>query len=206
MACWPAARSRAARSWRNAFGTCGMRAAGVPRRAENGNTWRWVNPASSISAQVRSNIASVSVGKPGDQIGAEGDVRPQPPQARAQADHVVPVVPPLHALQDQVVAGLNAEMQMRHQAGLARDQIGQIPVDLGRIDGGQPQSRQVRHEAQQTSDQLAERGLPRQVLAVRGQVDPGQHDLAVAAFDPTARSARPLRPPARSGWGRGRRG
>src|SRR5262249_17568066 len=44
--------------------TCGMRAAGVPSRAEKGNTCRKVSPHSSTSDNEFLNIVSVSVGKP----------------------------------------------------------------------------------------------------------------------------------------------
>ena len=146
MACSPAVRRRAARSWRVDLGSCGMRAAGVPRRAENGKTCRWVSPASSISASVRSNIASVSVGKPAIRS-APNAMSGRSPAKGAQADHVGAPVAALHALQDQVVARLDAEVQMRHQARLVGDQIDQIGVDLGRIDRGQAQARQLGHRA-----------------------------------------------------------
>ena len=41
---------------------------------------------------------------------------------------------PLHALQDQIVAGLEREMQMRHQPLLLGERREQRLVDLDRID------------------------------------------------------------------------
>ena len=43
-------------------------------------------------------------------------------------------MPPLHPLQDQIVAGLQRQMQMRHQALVAGDHIEQIAIDLDLID------------------------------------------------------------------------
>ena len=41
-----------------------------------------------------------------DDIGAKGDIGPQPPHLGAEFDRVGPGVPPLHPLQDQIVARL----------------------------------------------------------------------------------------------------
>ena len=77
----PAARRRAARSLTRPRSSCGMRAAGVPGRGENGKTCRWVSPHSSTIAQ-RVREHRLGLGREaGDEIGAEHDVRPQPPHA-----------------------------------------------------------------------------------------------------------------------------
>ena len=55
----------------------------------------------------------------GDDIGAEHDVRPQPPQLSAERNGIGARMPPLHALEDHVVAGLQRQMQMRHQPRLS---------------------------------------------------------------------------------------
>ena len=60
----PFSRRRRARSLTTARSSCGMRAAGVPGRGENGNTCSCVSPHSSTRSSERANIASVSVGKP----------------------------------------------------------------------------------------------------------------------------------------------
>ena len=69
-----------------------------------------------------------------DDIGAERDVRPQPPHLRAEIDRIGAGMPPLHPLQNQIVAGLQRQMQMRHQAFIVRDHVEQIAVDLDLID------------------------------------------------------------------------
>ena len=70
--------------------------------------------------------------KAGDDVGAERDVRPQPPHLRAELNRIVARMPPLHPLQDQIVAGLQRQMQMRHQPLVVRDHVEQIAIDLDR--------------------------------------------------------------------------
>jgi hypothetical protein len=43
-------------------------------------------------------------------------------------------MPPLHPLQNHVVAGLQRQMQMRHQPLVIRDDVEQITVGLDGID------------------------------------------------------------------------
>ena len=69
-----------------------------------------------------------------DDVGAERDVRAQPPHLRAELDRIMARMPPLHPLQNQVVAGLQRQMQMRHQPLVVRDDIEQIEVGLDGID------------------------------------------------------------------------
>ena len=69
-----------------------------------------------------------------DEIGAERDIRPQPPHLRAELDRVVSRMPPLHPLQDQIIARLQRQMQMRHQPFVVRDHVEQIGVGFDRID------------------------------------------------------------------------
>ena len=66
-------------------------------------------------------MSSVSVGKSRDQVGAERDPGRS---VRGAAERMAssPRVPPLHALQDHVVAGLQRQMQMRHQPFFPGDQ------------------------------------------------------------------------------------
>ena len=80
----------------------------------------------------------------------------------------------------------SGEMQMRHQPRLLGEQAPQVVVDRGRIDGGQPQARQFRHQREQPAHQLAQRRAAREVGAVAGDVDAGQHDFATAACDQRA--------------------
>ena len=62
----------------------------------------------------------------------------------------------LHALQDQIVAGLQRQMQMRHQPRLAGKRVEQIGIGLDRVDRRQPQARKLRHVAQNALHQRAE--------------------------------------------------
>ena len=77
----------------------------------------------------------------GDEIGAEDDIGAQGADLGAEANGVVTAVAALHALEDEVVAGLKGEMQMRHQARLGRQQVSQGVVDLDGVDRGEAQAR-----------------------------------------------------------------
>ena len=83
----------------------------------------------------------------GDDVAAEGHVRPQPPHLIAEGDGVGARVAALHALEDHVVAGLQRQMQMRHQPGVVGQRVEQIGVGLDRIDRGQPQPLKLGHVA-----------------------------------------------------------
>ena len=69
---------------------------------------------------------------------------------------------------------------MRHQARLFGQAAHKILIDLGRVDGGQPEAGQLRHELEDARDQLPKVGRTGQISAPGGDVDPGQHDLAEA--------------------------
>jgi hypothetical protein len=121
-------------------------------------------------------------GKARDDVGAEGHVGAQAARLPAEGDGVVAQVAALHPLQDQVVAMLQRQVQMRHQPRLRRDGQHQVFVGLDRVDGTDPEPRQVRHQPQDAHHQIAEARRARQVAAPAGQVHAGQHDLVVAAI------------------------
>ena len=81
----------------------------------------------------------------GDDVGAEHDVRTQPAHLRAERDGVGAKMPALHALEDHVVAGLQRQMQMRHQPRLGRKRIEQVVVGFDGIDRGEPQACKLGH-------------------------------------------------------------
>ena len=95
-------------------------------------------------------------------------------------------MPALHPLQDHVVAGLQRQMQMRHQPLVVGDGVEQIAIGLDRIDRGNPQPLQLRHMPQDLLCQLPELRRARQIGAVAREVDAGQHDLGMAALDQRA--------------------
>ena len=121
-------------------------------------------------------------GEAGDQVGAEDDVGAGGADLLAEADGVVAEVAALHSLEDQVVAGLEGEVQVRHQARLAGDRLHEQRVGLDRVDGGEAQARQVGDAAEDRGDEVAEARRARQVGAPGGEVDAGQHDLDEAAL------------------------
>ena len=95
-------------------------------------------------------------------------------------------MPPLHALEDEIVAGLQRQMQMRHQSAVLRQRIEQVAVGLDGIDRRQPQPLQLRHVLEDLLDQRAEFWRARQIGAIAGDVDAGQHDLAITVADEPA--------------------
>ena len=117
----------------------------------------------------------------GDDVGAEDDVGAQFAHILAEADRLVAQMPALHALQDHVVAGLQRQMQMRHQPRLGGDGVEQIVVGLDRIDRGQPQALHVGHLlAGCVLTSLPSFGAPGRSAPKAGHVDAGQHDLGIA--------------------------
>ena len=90
----------------------------------------------------------------------------------------------LHALQREIVAGLERKMEMRHQPLLLGDRREQRGVDLDRIDRGEPASR----GSSGTSLSTLRTSLPSVIspgrsAAIGGDVDAGQHDLGIAVRD-----------------------
>ena len=69
---------------------------------------------------------------------------------------------------------------MRHKARFGREQAAQDVVDLDGVDRGEPQARQLGQFAQDRACQGAERRLVRQVAAIAGEVDAGEHDFSRA--------------------------
>ena len=183
--------------------TCGMRAAGVPGRGENGKTCK-VRQAAFVHEIERAHEHRLGLGrKSGDDVGAEHHVRPQPPHLFAERDRVGAQVPPLHALEDEIVARLQRQMQMRHQPRFVGERVEQIAIGLDRIDRGQPQPRQLRHVLEDRLHQRAEPRRARQVGAIAGDIDAGEHDLAIAVARQAAAPRRPRRPSAPSANCRG---
>ncbi len=125
--------------------------------------------------------------KPGDQIGAERHLRAQCPGTPGDGDRLGARMPPLHPLQDQIVAGLQRQVQMRHQPLLFGQQPPQLVVDLGRVERGEPQALELGHRGEQPAHHLAEARRAWQIGAVGRQIDAGQHDLPIAGRDETAR-------------------
>ena len=129
---------------RSRVSTCGMRAAGVSGRGEKGKMCAATMSQSSSNFSVFSAISSVSVGNPA--------MRSAPIVASARAALIRSTVrtasrtamPPLHPLQDHVVAGLERQVEMRHQPRLAGDQLEQSVIDLDAVERRQAQALEPR--------------------------------------------------------------
>ena len=115
---------------------------------------------SATKSSVSRNSASVSVGKPAIRSAPIAMPGPQRPRPRDRRRRIGAQMPALHALQDQVAARLQRQVQMRHQPRLLADQPPEVVVDRRRIERGQPQPRQLRHQRQQPPHHLAQARRP----------------------------------------------
>ena len=116
----------------------------------------------------------------GDNVGAENDVGTQPARLLAERNCIATRVPPLHALENEIVAGLQRQMEVRHQPRLVGKRIKQIEVGFDRIDRRQPQTVQVRHIPENALDQHAQPRCARQVRSIARDIDARKHDFAIA--------------------------
>ena len=73
-------------------------------------------------------------GKSGDEVGADRGVGSRGFDALDGANRVGAAVAALHPLEDHVVAGLQRQMEVRHQARFASDQFEQRVVDLDAVE------------------------------------------------------------------------
>ena len=127
-------------------------------------------------------MASVSVGKPAIRSAPKTMSGRSRRASRAEAHRIGPGVAPLHALEDHVVAGLQRQVQVRHQPRLLGDGGDEVLVGLHLVDGGEAQALELRHLAQDVPHELARGHVARQTGAVVGDVDAGEHDLGVAGL------------------------
>ena len=152
--------------------TCGMRAAGC-RVAARRKTCRKVRPPPD-QPQKGINMASVSVkpaiGRLEDDIGRS---RPaSAPKRTASARSA-----PLHALEDDVVGGLQRQVQVRHRGSSAMRPWDLVGFHL--IDGGEARAFGSAPGAG-CGARAAQSHVARQASAVVGDIDAGGDDLGVA--------------------------
>ena len=74
---------------------------------------------------------------------------------------------------------------MWHQAVFLGDRAEKGLVGLGNVEAGDAQARQVGHQLQDASHQVAQHRMAGQVIAPRCDIDPGQHDFAIAGINQT---------------------
>ena len=184
-----------------------MRAAGVPCRARIRET----------HAGRRDRIPRPATGSPrtsprsrsGSRRSDRRRTRSRVAAARARAADAIASargVPPLHALQDEIVARLQREMEMRHEPRLVASSAQQLVVRPRSGRARRAAGAAARAPAPAAARTICPRlGAPGQIGAVGGEIDAGQHDLAV----PASTSARACAddPPERhrAGWRRGHR-
>ena len=203
----PFARRRAARSLTTGRGTCGMRAAGVPLRGENGKDVQVGQPALVDDAH-RVGEHLLRLGREaGDEIGAEHDVGAQRGARRRRTGS-----------RRRGCGGASCASGPCRRRPASRDAgaASAAPPRRWRAGGGRrPRPDRWRTGASRSSSGTSFRiwrtsapsvVAPGQVAAVGGDVDAGEHDLAAAALDEAADLRRRPRPPAPSATGRGRTG
>ena len=120
--------------------------------ARTGKTCRKVSPASSTRSSVPPNIASSSVGKPAIRSAPKHEVGAQRRRRRGEPDDVGPPMPPLHALEHQVVAGLHGEVEMRHQPRLLGHQVAHSSASIA---AGSSEDRRSRRSSGTSASRLA---------------------------------------------------
>src|SRR5512136_1504702 len=76
--------------------------------------------------------------KAGDDVSAEGNVGPQLPDLFAEGNRVATRMPPFHASENEIVPGLQGQVQMRHQPWLVGKRVAKIVIGFDRVDRGQP--------------------------------------------------------------------
>ena len=124
--------------------------------------------------------------KADDEVGAIDDIGPPLAQRAADLNGALPRMAALHALQDQIVAGLQRQMQMRAKPRIFRKSLDEICVDFDAIDRRETQPFKFWKAAQQQTHEAPERPTFAKVDAVAREIDARQHDLLLAARDKRA--------------------
>ena len=96
-----------------------------PVSMRSGPQWRWTSCGVLLNVKRSGGPSGANAG------GGRGGIRP--------------AVPPLQAFQDQVVARLQRQVEMRHQARFVFDQAQQVVVDFDAINRGDAKARQFRY-------------------------------------------------------------
>ena len=179
----PRSRKRRARSFTTARESCGMRAAGVPGRAENGKTCRCVNPHCSTRSSELLNISSVSVGKPA--------IRSAPNTMSGRSRRSVSQ----NAMASRRACRRFMRLRMRSspacsdkcRCGISRSSRAKASMRSRSASTESIDDRRSRfssgHVLEDLLDQRAELRCARQVGAVARDVDAGEHDLAIIVGD-----------------------
>ena len=121
--------------------------------------------------------------KPCDNVGTDGDFGSLGLHPLDKFDRKFATVPPLHPLQDHIIACLQRQMYVRHQARFAGNQVEKPVVDFDTVNRRQSQTGQGGDMRHDPLDQLAQIGLAGQIMAIAGDIDAGQDDLVKASVD-----------------------
>ena len=80
-----------------------------------------------------------------DDIGPKGHLGAQLARLFREPDRIIAQVTALHPFQDQVVAMLQGQVQMRHQTRLGRNRLHQVFIHLDGVDRRNSKARQIGH-------------------------------------------------------------
>ena len=168
--------------------TAGIRAAGVPGRGLYGKTCRKAMPHSSTMSRLRRNIVLVLGREAGDQIGADRDLGPQGAGAPRRGDRLGAASGGASCASG---SGRRRPAATDADAASAAPRRRAAPTDRRRSRSDRARTAAAaavpappRAAAAPSAPRL---GRARQVGAVGGQVDPGQHDLAAPGRDQSPR-------------------
>ena len=172
------ARSRAPRSFFTCGGTGSSCAVAVPGRGEYGKTCTFVSPAARTVASVFANARSSSAGKPT----ITSLVRLNSSWSGAsRRRYVATRVAAAHRAEHAVVAGLERHVQVPADGRRLAQRGDELVVDVVDLDRGEAQPLEPRRRARLAHE--ARQAVAGRAVAVAAEVDPGEHDLAVALLD-----------------------
>ncbi len=130
-------------------------------------------------------------GEADDDVRAQGGPVQGRPDAPTPFEEAAAAVAPLHGGEDAVGAALQAQVQVRAEAALLRQDGDQLVAGLGGLHAAQADP-EVPRQAAQAAQQARQphpfrlRPAPAPVQAVVTQVDAGQHHLGVTRIDQPA--------------------
>ena len=110
----------------------------------------------------------------------------EPAQPLAERNRIGARMPPLHPLEDEVVACLQRKMQMRHDPLFRGDEFDEAGIDLDAVERGQAQPFERAHLPEDGANQGAERRGAGKIGAVAREIDARQHHFAIAVGDEAA--------------------
>ncbi len=120
------------------------------RRARSRGIWKGMDVGDPAFLDQRERVLEHRFGlgrEAGDEVGAEHDIGPRMADRAAEVDCMAARMSALHALEDEVIARLQREMQVRHKPLLRRDRVEQCRIEFGHVERRETQPGKVRNFA-----------------------------------------------------------